>query len=685
MPNYSEIYRRKFLLAQSKLGTRYLNLFGKIARDVGQLRNDPRARFVTSYDFTKSKPLKKLVAKATLEFESRSLQLLRNGQEEAVKISFDKDELIMDDFLRGLRLLGKDFKDFKDQIPNYSAVKAFVMRDHDVMTLSENVWRIADQYRAELEAHLGLGIMNGDSASTISRRIRKYLNNPDALFHKVKDKNGKLVPSRKMLNYKVPRGTYKSAYKNAMRVTRTETNQAYLLADHYKWLNDPTVIGVRIKLSGSHPEYKFPEICEILEGDYPKAFVWVGWHPHCLCYSTPILSNREDFKAWLRGDLNYIQNTQITTVPDEFKDYIRQNQGKIAKMKNKPYFVLDNYKSGNIAFGLNDFGTPVQSNRPYQPAAPPTPTPPTEPIPAPMLDPLAEKVYALLNTTTTIQEVDDIAKYLLGSRAFKHGVTNLSLYKLAVERLYTLRKQYKIGDITWIGAENRKRAWASASPRSFNMNPKYWNDPTEMLKGLKLSMEERFHPVGCDTVRSIIDHEAGHIITNDALRWEKLSGSALASWPTAKLAIYRQFNKDILALKANYSRTLRKIKNEVKAVLESEKDSIKTYDVVIQGQIEQRGTDFESMMRRWNWWQKKGAIYTQSKIAEYVDESLMSTKSKAKIMQLFEQFDREFLSEYADKNKFEFLAEGFTSALNNPDGNRWATEVKKLVDQIWKR
>ena len=48
---------------------------------------------------------------------------------------------------------------------------------------------------------------------------------------------------------------------------------------------------------------KFYDICDELAGDYPKSFLWTGWHPQCRCVITPILIGLEDFKKMLAAEI----------------------------------------------------------------------------------------------------------------------------------------------------------------------------------------------------------------------------------------------------------------------------------------------------------------------------------------------------------------------------------------------
>lgn len=75
----------------------------------------------------------------------------------------------------------------------------------------------------------------GKSANYLISDVRKYLKNPDALFRRVRDKHGNLRLSKAAKAYHPVRGVYRSAYKNALRLTATETNMAYRTADHLRW------------------------------------------------------------------------------------------------------------------------------------------------------------------------------------------------------------------------------------------------------------------------------------------------------------------------------------------------------------------------------------------------------------------------------------------------------------------
>ena len=89
--------------------------------------------------------------------------------------------------------------------------------------------------------------------------------------------------------------------RHDMRLARTETNIAYRTADYDRQQDLDFVVGIEVHLSGNHTckgvKGEFHDICDELQGRYPKDFKFTGWHPNCRCYTTTILKTPEEFKA----------------------------------------------------------------------------------------------------------------------------------------------------------------------------------------------------------------------------------------------------------------------------------------------------------------------------------------------------------------------------------------------------
>lgn len=245
---------------------------------------------------------------------------------------------------------------------NSEAVDQFFARTQEVggLDLSQRVWKYTGQLRGEMENAITVALGDGKSASEMSREVRKFLKYPDKLFRRVKGSDGKLHLSANAKAFHPGQGVYRSSYKNAMRLTRTETNAAYRAADEDRWQRMDFVIGFEVKLSKSHKS-RMPkgDICDKLAGRYPKGFKFTAWHPHCLCYVVPILAEQDDFVAMQKAILEGkdprsvdINAQEIKDVPPAFKKWIEANADRINNAAVKPYFIAQNYVDGDINKGL---------------------------------------------------------------------------------------------------------------------------------------------------------------------------------------------------------------------------------------------------------------------------------------------------------------------------------------------
>ena len=266
MPNTSLEYRDKFLKRQFQYDRKFREIFNKVAEQFAALSNDPNAKFTKSFRYNGA--INKKIDIIIEAFHKDVLNLTELEIEKSWGLSNEKNDLIVKDYLKTISEI-KTAQKAAYFLPNIPALKAFISGKHGVETLSKSIWQVAKQLRGELKIHLGIGISQGDSASVISRRIRQYLKNPESLFRRVRDNNGRLIASKAMIANAPGQGVYNSAFKNALRVARTNTNQAYLLADHMRWLKLPMVIGVKISLSAQHKIY---DICDECQGDYPKCW-----------------------------------------------------------------------------------------------------------------------------------------------------------------------------------------------------------------------------------------------------------------------------------------------------------------------------------------------------------------------------------------------------------------------------
>jgi hypothetical protein len=243
--------------------------------------------------------------------------------------------------------------------PNLPALKSFITRKEKGLNLSTRIWNALDPFKMELEAGLGLGIKEGKSAREMAKELKQYQLNPDKLFRRVKDAEGELQLSKRAREYHPGQGVYRSSFKNALRLTGTETNIAYRYSDNLRWQTMPFVIGIDIKLSPAHPRY---DICDKCAGRYPKDFIFKGWHPNCICFQTPVLISNEEYSKYEDSILGIGEAPgikQITVLPAGFNEFIRENYKRIKGWSNTPYWVTDNAQFIKKAIQINKTKLPV--------------------------------------------------------------------------------------------------------------------------------------------------------------------------------------------------------------------------------------------------------------------------------------------------------------------------------------
>lgn len=212
--------------------------------------------------------------------------------------------------------------------------------------LSERVWNISGQLKTQLEMALDLAISEGVSAQNLASELKKYLKNPDTLFRKYRDKNGNLQLSKKAKEFHSGQGVYRSAYKNAERLARTEINIAYRTADIDRWQTLDFVSGYEIKRS-KHP---FPcKICDMMAGQYPKSFLWVGNHPNCRCYMVPIFK-KEVQNVEINPKLTEFmaENPAILDKKPMFLWNFGKENDKLSRYKDIPFKELEIKGSGKL-------------------------------------------------------------------------------------------------------------------------------------------------------------------------------------------------------------------------------------------------------------------------------------------------------------------------------------------------
>lgn len=302
------------------------------------------------------------------DYYQNSLLCYKSGITDGVALAYNHDEKV----IGGYSVL----TDKAIRVARDTAAATFIsnrLKTKNGLNLAQIVWNYCQQTKSEFEMAMSNtiadGIKKGSSAEEVGKSIRKYLNDPDMMYrryHTIKVlKNGKKKDvvtwhRRRIIDgkvrfieeplEKVGMGVYRSARKNALRVARTEINSAYHKARNERWQNEPFVIGQYIHVS---PQHNIDDICNDLEGRYPKDYVWISWHPQCICTSDPITiqgeEKKEFYKRLMAGEdmSNYVSPFAVLTMPEKYNQYIKDNSEAIVKagMRGKlAWHLQDNTK-----------------------------------------------------------------------------------------------------------------------------------------------------------------------------------------------------------------------------------------------------------------------------------------------------------------------------------------------------
>ena len=245
---------------------------------------------------------------------------------------------------------------------------AFVReKQRDGLNLSGRVWNLAGNAKKEIEVILQNAIKEGRRGTEIAKDLRRFLIEPNKLFRRVRNKEtGALELSAAAKAYHPGQGVYRSSYKNALRMARTELKAAQCEAAWQSAQTNPLIVGWEIRLSNNHTTLRngkpcpFHDMCDELQGVYPKAFRFRGWHPHCRCEMLPIIARPSDRKELYRrifkGDTKERASWSpraVEEVPQVFTDWVEKNRERARGWRTVPRFITD-----NPAYIVGEYGRP---------------------------------------------------------------------------------------------------------------------------------------------------------------------------------------------------------------------------------------------------------------------------------------------------------------------------------------
>lgn len=188
---------------------------------------------------------------------------------------------------------------------------------------SDAIWRTGQQARSGVNATIYQGISQGKGAWDIARMIETFLGpggdcprwTRTRLFGLTKkdiaggNMTGLLSNSPITQAMGAQPCQPKGVSYNALRAARTEIARVQHEASQQTYRDQPWVQKEQINLNPQHPE---EDICDEIiaagergEGIYPIGEISLPIHPNCLCYSTAVLMDDDEFEAkmaeWERG------------------------------------------------------------------------------------------------------------------------------------------------------------------------------------------------------------------------------------------------------------------------------------------------------------------------------------------------------------------------------------------------
>lgn len=293
MNKYDKQYKNIQLRVRVDIERIYGNLVDDIVLSLSVLSISEK-----EYFYFKNYPtLNKKVKTSVNRLSSQLLYYINNQSSTVWELSNTKNDVLTDRvFARKNKIAPTSLKQHNEKV-----LTKLQQQKIKGLTLSDRIWKTNADVRLELESAISAAINKGQSAKSLATDIKKYLNNPDARFRRVRDKFGNLKPSASALQYNPGQGVYRSSQANALRLAKETINRHYREADHLRWSQMPFVVGY--KLRNSERKSTVCSICEKMNGMiFPKSHKFIGNHIGCLCTALPVMCSDEEFDKVLQDE-----------------------------------------------------------------------------------------------------------------------------------------------------------------------------------------------------------------------------------------------------------------------------------------------------------------------------------------------------------------------------------------------
>jgi hypothetical protein len=226
--------------------------------------------------------------RAQLELASQQLRMwaqigtvIEDGIRGTAPVVADLNDVFTRDLLRSLGVSPSSALVQGMQRAAQNSVRTYLAREHLGMTLSERVYRNGQVASGRIDRVINNALLRGASARELAADVAG------------------------LINPNTPGGVSYAA----MRLGRTELNNAFHQASSDTYNANPFVEKVRWVLSGSHPH---ADECDDLVGTYVPMEVPDKPHPQCLCYTAPEVMARKDLiRRFKSGEFDEWADQQI--------------------------------------------------------------------------------------------------------------------------------------------------------------------------------------------------------------------------------------------------------------------------------------------------------------------------------------------------------------------------------------
>lgn len=231
--------------------------------------------------------LERLLERAASQLNNRIIAAITAGIYLAVDEAVSGSEEVAGDILSGVF----DRVEVKWLFADISqrAVLSFLSRARpDGLKLSDRVWRISQHARTALQKLVEDAVARGLDSRQLARRVQQYLQPGVWTAMKAETRRNLGVP--------------KDVSYEAMRLARTEINNAFHEGTVNAYRTIPSARGVYWRLSARHV---LPDVCDDYashngNGFWPKGEEPAKPHPQCWCVILPAMEDPDEFKDRLK-------------------------------------------------------------------------------------------------------------------------------------------------------------------------------------------------------------------------------------------------------------------------------------------------------------------------------------------------------------------------------------------------